>query len=215
MRKKINTAILILILSTTISCSSKRYEPIISKEEFNEVADFLIDKKGIETCPILIKLTKWETGYLQSGEQWWGRDYSILSRSGHLVSSSSIGLDGRTDTVQESQNKQKNLAYIGPWKYVKPIGKKIRFFATQHISGHNLYLQYESYSSQRAKIKEKPLTLIKKKRRPRGECLTRWFNKFGHNAIAESHRQLIPGFWNWIFRNHETIITGKIIQVEE
>ncbi len=214
MRKKINIAILFLILTISISCSSKRYEPIISEEEFNEVADFLIDKKGIETCPILTKLDKWKK-IGENHDYIWRRKYSILSRSGHLVSSSSIALDGRTDTVKESQNKQKNLAYIGPWKYVKPIGKKVRLFSTQHISGHNLYLQYESYSDQRAKIKERPLTLVKKQRRPRGECLTRWFDKFGNNAVAETHRQLIPGFWNWIFRNHELVITGKIIQVEE
>ena len=61
MNKKVNISIIIAILITLISCSSKRYEPIISKEEFTEISDFLIDKKGLEGCPIITKFSRWNS----------------------------------------------------------------------------------------------------------------------------------------------------------
>ena len=132
-----------------------------------------------------------------------------------------------------SADFEKGVRHIEPTKYsydhktrqriLNKLDKNpiyLRFF--QIISKQNINNFYngairnyfESQDDKNQQIFEMPLKLIKP---TSGDelCILKWHNKYGYNAIAETKRQIRPGFWNWLFRNHELIVTGKVIEVNE
>lgn len=168
-------------------------------------------------CGFLIELGEWER--LNNDPNIWDKNYSWINSRLDWMNHTGIYLNHHTSTPKiQSQTKlnKKRFVYIGPWQYDKVIGKEIRFFAYQDVDGANLGYQFETKTTKNSSIKERPFSLSGKYA-PNGFklCVVKWIANYGYNAIAENHRQLRPGFWNWLFRNHELVITGNIVQAEE
>lgn len=221
MTNKITKIFIFIVFSLiTTNCQSSRAD--YNKEKQN-VTKYLkssssdslskqMDLNNLDRCPILIKQNPWtEDGVRQV----W------LDEARHIISKG-IGLDVSESKSYEIMNHPKNknwkLVYVGKWKDIEAINKKVRLIAMQYNVTKEksgvMRVYYESLDDKNKNIPEMPLKLIKP---TYGDelCTLKWHNKYGYNAIAENYRELKPGFWNWIFRKHDLVITGKIIEVKE
>lgn len=217
---KITTISLVSLLIASCTDSKQRSQTeakVITnllKTASSDPIEKQMDKDDLNGCPILIK-NVWDGYGHKNGA---GVDQTWLR--GTWYSERGIGLDSRPQyksyVIQKS--KISKLIYVGKWQRVEKIGKNIRLISAQfddpkEKSG-GIRNYYESMDEQNKKIPEMPLKLIKP---TYGDdiCILKWHAKYGYNAIAENYRQLRPGFWNWLFRNHELIITGKIVEAKE
>jgi hypothetical protein len=171
-------------------------------------------------CPILIEQGEWKTDKFGTGRSQTWLDEMLTSTGISLdhTEFKSYKVGEMADKNKKHSHKDSRLIYVGPWKYVEKLGKQIRLVSMQDnrpekTSGRVINF-YESLDPQNQKIPAMPLKLIKP---AYGNefCILKWHIKYGYNGIAETYRQLRPGFWNWLFRNHELVVTGKIIEAKE
>lgn len=171
-----------------------------------------MDMNDLSGCPILIG-NVWDGYDSKNGA---GIDQIWLGVSWRSYSGISLDSSPENKSYNIQKSSTDKLVYVGKWQYINKIGKNVRLISAQatddfyHGSMRNYF---ESMDDQNKKIPATPLKLIKP---THGDelCILKWHNKYGYNAIAENYRQLRPGFWNWLFRNHELVITGKVIDAE-
>ena len=180
------------------------------------------DMNDLSGCQILIEQGEWNLtkygserhnniNYLWTRSQTW-------RKQNNWESNRSVELDRTEKSYELLEAKEWSLVYAGKWEYVKKIDKNIRLIAQQHNDKSKksgaLHVEFESQDSQNQKIPAMPLQLIKP---TYGDelCILKWHNKYGYNAIAETYRQLRQGFWAWLFRDYELVVTGKIVEIEE
>lgn len=214
-------------LQSSQTINQSKNQNINATPRRKEVVDLLNgDNSDLIGCHILTELGKWEIDEYKNGIKVWGRRQAWLSPYGNLETITGFSVDfyrgtstpqiqTETHLYKEKQKPSNRFVYIGPWKHIVKIDKEIRFFAYTGSGGGDLFYQYESRNSENEKIKEQPFSIVGVPPTQFGLCLVKWTSKHGYNAIAENHREIIPGFWNWIFRNHQLKITGKIIEAEE
>jgi len=237
--KKLITVSTILILLSITSCRAFEHRtleqdsdvlvPLLQGSSSKSLSQQM-DANDLRGCSVLIEQSPWhftKYGSEKAGKfkksnvrYLWDRDQVWKMENG-WESHRSIEVD-RTEKSYEigrtPKDPDSSLVYVGKWQYVEKIGKQIRLIGKQHNdpkeSSDVIRVEYESLDSQNQKIPEMPLKLIKP---AYGDefCILKWHIKYGYNGIAETYKKLRPGFWAGVFRDYETVITGKIIEAKE
>jgi len=226
-RKIINIAALIALSATLTNCQSAEQK----QAEQQVMNQYLKSSKSLESktttkdddlynlkgCPILLTLGKWrhrEIPYSLGGGSAQERDQDWFD--GRFVTSTGTGIyyGGREYKSYEiMKDKDWKLIYIGKWQYVPKLDQHVRLLGTQHKA--SISSPYEIMDETNKKIPEMPLKLIQRTHGGIELCEIKWVHKYGYNAVAETYRQIRPGFWNWLFRNKELIVTGRVVEAEE
>lgn len=224
--KKLSILIVVLTLSLVVGCKAKGsdlrevlpYLKISSEDSFDKQMN-LNDLSG---CQILIeqgewKLTKYGSERHNNISYLWTRNQT-WKKQNNWESNRSVELDRTEKSYELLRNKSWSLVYVGKWQYIEKIGKKVRLIAQQYNNNAensaSIHFEFESQDTKNQKIPEMPLKLIKP---TYGDelCILKWHAKYGYNAIAETYKKLRPGFWAWLFRDYETVFTGKIVESKE
>lgn len=233
MKKKL-LIIISTILFTNTSCNS--HNSIQKKEtEQKIIASYLTgsssntlesqnDPNNLKGCPILIEQGDWELN--SSGKKivtyTWGKERVWMMNNGWEIHGG-IALDAYPNNKSyyfpnHPKNKNSYLVYVGPWKYVKQLQKNIRLIGHQEKNPNRestgLRYNYESMDERNKKIPEMTLKLLQKTYDFDELCVIKWMAKYGYDAIAENTKELEPGFWPWLLRIRETVLTGRIIDAE-
>jgi len=242
-KKLINIKTILLIAITTSSCALSIPGTKIHDQEMQAIYDMTSsmnhnnnqgqdphDVNDLRGCIIPFEISTW---YKRDYNDTWGRGEKWLRGASSIISTGST-VDYKTsknihDLVtaeripasKHSYDKQYYYSYIGPWKFSKKIGKKIRFVAYQSTSKRsgdgykrtNLDYTFVSYDNFASRIKERPFVLREDYVLPTLDslCRVKWMAKFGYNTIAETH---YPGFFNKILKT-KIKLTGKLIEIKD
>ena len=153
------------------------------------------------------------------GKGRWGRKQSWDEMNTNLTFESGAVLDARAKdssvyvkNLIKRRPNQSSFIYIGPWKYVKKIGKEIRFVATQGNLYGGIRSFYESKTPENAKIKAtKKITLARSPEKNMQYCEVLWTKTYGYNGVMDIESNYPSG----IFTGKIMKGSGKIIQAEE
>ena len=176
---------------------------------------------------VLVGLGEWEQKRTYN-KSIWDRDVRWMNTRTGWTRETGVELDfdpskESSPAILKSPNWQ--LISIGPWHYVPKIDKEIRFIAWQGKSADgkkfirsHIFFAFESKTEENKKIPAKPFKLSAPPSDDYQYSVAAWFSapdNQNYNLILENYRRLLPGFWNWIFRNHELIFTGNVIEDKE
>jgi len=225
MFKKLINIKAILIIALTSSCglsipgtkTHKRemkaiYDMTSSMKHNNNQGQDPYDVNDLRGCFVPFEIDKWEEENVRNkiihsrSEEWISPNRMITSTG------DAIDYPYTSQQIHDRVTKEDySYIYIGPWKYSKTIGKKIRFVAHQKSDFTRIIYTFVSYNDFASKIKEKPFALKKDYALPTLDslCKVKWFAKFGYSTIAETHH---PGLLDKMLKI--PVPTGKLIAKE-